>query len=81
MAEALILRIGNLIPELLAHALSILCLFQTAGTIAPFFLQTVPNHLNDLFIGIKGYFHNKYLHFSSTAAIADKKLKPPPKPP
>ena len=50
VTEALELRISDLIPKFFTHTLILLCPLQTTGAIPAGALQTVPNHLDNLFV-------------------------------
>ena len=46
MAEALEIRVRDLLPEFLADALILFCTFQSAGTVTAGTFQTVTDHLH-----------------------------------
>ena len=57
MAIAYVVRVGDLLPELLANALIFLRALHTAGAIAAGALQAVPDGLNHFFIFIEPNCH------------------------
>ena len=52
VAEAVIIRVRDLIPEFLAHALIFLRALSTAGAVAPGTLQAVPDGLDHFLVFI-----------------------------
>jgi len=52
MAEALVVGISDLLPELLTYALIVLCPLQSAGAIAACPLETVPDGLDHFLVVI-----------------------------
>ena len=52
MAIALVLGIGDLIPEFLTHTLILLRPFQTAWAVATGALETLPDHPDYFFVFI-----------------------------
>ena len=59
MAVTHIIRIRNLLPELLANALILLRTLKSAGTVSTRLLQTILNHLYDFPILIEPNCHIK----------------------
>ena len=61
MAVALEIRIGNLILKLLAHTFGCLCAFSAAGTVSAGALESFPDGIDNLLIGIELDFHVRHL--------------------
>ena len=57
MAIALEIRVGDLLPEFLAHASGVLRPLQAAGTVAAGALQPLPDSRYDLFILVQPNCH------------------------
>ena len=69
MAEALVVRIGDLLPEFLADALVVLRPLQTAGAVAAGALETFPDGSHHFLIIIQPNSHVK--HFLSDIIIKE----------
>ena len=63
MAVALEIRIGNVVLKLLAHTLGSLCAFSAAGTVSAGALESFPDGIDNLLIGIELDFHVRHLFF------------------
>ena len=61
VAVALEIRIGNLILKLLAHTFGCLCAFSAAGTVSAGALESFPDGIDNLLIGIELDFHVRHL--------------------
>ena len=61
MAESLEERICNLILKLLAHTFGHLCALPAAGTVSSGALESFPDGIDDLLIGIELDFHVRHL--------------------
>jgi hypothetical protein len=61
VAVALEIRIGNLILKLLAHTFGCLCAFSAAGTVSAGALESFPDDIDNLLIGIELDFHVRHL--------------------
>ena len=61
MAKPLEIRIGDLVPEFLAHALGILGPLQAAGAVAPGAFKTLPDGFDNFLIWVQNYFHKMHL--------------------
>ena len=61
MAESLEERICNLILKLLAYTLDRLCALPAAGTVSAGALESFPDGIDDLLIGIELDFHVRHL--------------------
>ena len=61
MAESLEARICNLILKLLAHTFGCLCALSAAGTVSSGALESFPDGIDDLLIGIELDFHVRHL--------------------
>ena len=61
MAKSLEARICNLILELLAHTFSSLCAIPAAGTVSAGALESFPDGIDNLLIGIELDFHVRHL--------------------
>ena len=57
MAVALVIRVGDLILELLTHTLGSLRALQSAGTVPAGTFQALADGVDDLLIGIELDFH------------------------
>ena len=69
MAETMIVRIRNLLPELFADALILLHPLQTTGAIASGTLQTVFDHLYHFLIFIQPNCHTAFPPFQGKLQI------------
>ena len=61
MAESLEARICNLILKLLAHTFGCLCALPAAGTVSAGALESFPDGIDNLLIGIELDFHVRHL--------------------
>lgn len=61
MAESLEARICNLILKLLAHTFGRLCALPAAGTVSAGALESFPDGIDNLLIGIELDFHVRHL--------------------
>ena len=61
MAEALVIRVGDLLPEFLADALIVLRALQTAGAIPPGAFQPLPDGLNHFLILVQTNRHTEHI--------------------
>ena len=61
MAESLEERICNLILKLLAHTFGCLCAFSASGTVSAGALESFPDGIDNLLIGIELDFHVRHL--------------------
>ena len=61
MAESLEERICNLILKLLAHTFGRLCALPAAGTVSSGALESFPDGIDNLLIGIEVDFHVRHL--------------------
>ena len=61
MAVALEIRIGDLILKLLAHTFGRLCALPAAGTVSSGALESFPDGIDNLLIGIELDFHVRHL--------------------
>ena len=61
MAESLEERICNLILKLLTHTLACLCALPAAGTVSSGALESFPDGIDNLLIGIELDFHVRHL--------------------
>jgi len=61
VAVALEIGIGDLILELLTHTLGCLCAFSAAGTVSAGALESFPDGVDDLLVGIELDFHVRRL--------------------
>ena len=61
MAESLEERICNLILKLLAHTFGRLCALPAAGTVSAGALESFPDGIDNLLIGIELDFHVRHL--------------------
>ena len=61
MAVALVIRVGDLILELLTHTLGRLCALQSAGAVPAGALESFPDGIDNLLIGIELDFHVRHL--------------------
>jgi len=61
VAVALEIRISNLILKLLAHTFGCLCAFSAAGTVSAGALESFPDGIDNLLIGIELDFHVRHL--------------------
>ena len=61
MADPLEARICNWILELLAHTFGCLCVFSAAGTVSAGALESFPDGIDNLLIGIELDFHVRHL--------------------
>ena len=61
MAVALVIRVGNLILELLTHTLGSLRALQSAGAVLAGTFQALADGIHDLLIGIELDFHVRHL--------------------
>ena len=61
MAVALVIRVGDLILELLTHTLGSLRALQSAGTVPAGALESFPDGIDNLLIGIELNFHVRHL--------------------
>lgn len=57
MAETLVIRVSDLLPEFFAHALILLRPLQAAGAVTAGTLQALPDQLDHLCILIQPYSH------------------------
>ena len=65
VAESLEIRIGDLILELLTHTLGSLRALQSAGTVSAGALESFPDGIDNLLIGIELDFHVRHLFLVS----------------
>ena len=63
MAESLEERICNLILKLLTHTFGCLCALPAAGTVSSGALESFPDGIDNLLIGIELDFHVRHLFF------------------
>ena len=63
MAVAFEIRIGNLLPEFLTHALIVLGSLQPAGAIATGSFQAIPNGLDHFLVLIQTHCHDTHTTF------------------
>ena len=61
MAVALVIRVGDLILELLTHTFGRLCALPAAGTVSAGALESFPDGIDNLRIGIELDFHVRHL--------------------
>ena len=61
MAVALVIRVGDLILELLTHTLGSLRALQSAGAVPAGALESFPDGIDNLLIGIELDFHVRHL--------------------
>ena len=61
MAVALVIRVGDLILELLTHTFGRLCALPAAGTVSAGALESFPDGIDNLLIGIELDFHVRHL--------------------
>ena len=61
MAVALVIRVGDLILELLTHTFGRLCALPAAGTVSSGALESFPDGIDNLLIGIELDFHVRHL--------------------
>ena len=61
MAVALVIRVGDLILELLTHTFGCLRALQSAGTVSAGALESFSDGIDDLLIGIELDFHVRHL--------------------
>ena len=61
MAVALEIRVGDLILEFLTHTFGCLCAFSAAGTVSAGALESFPDGIDNLLIGIELDFHVRHL--------------------
>lgn len=69
MAEALEIRVLDLVSELLAHALRLRSAFQAAGTITAGLFQTILDRLHHLLVRIQRDFHRDSPPFAPAGLI------------
>ena len=65
MAVALVIRVGDLILELLTHTFGRLRALQSAGAVPAGALETLTDGVDDLLIGIELDFHVRHLFLVS----------------
>ena len=65
MAVALVIRVGDLILELLTHTLGRLCALPAAETVSSGALESFPDGIHNLLIGIELDFHVRHLFLVS----------------
>jgi hypothetical protein len=63
VAESLEERICNLILKLLTHTFGCLCALPAAGTVSSGALESFPDGIDNLLIGIELDFHVRHLFF------------------
>ena len=61
MAVALKMGVSDLILKLLAHTFGCLCAFSAAGTVSAGALESFPDGIDNLLIGIELDFHVRHL--------------------
>jgi hypothetical protein len=61
VAVALVIRVGDLILELLTHTFGRLCALPAAGTVSAGALESFPDGIDNLRIGIELDFHVRHL--------------------
>ena len=74
MAESLEIRIGNLILKLLAHTFGCLCALPAAGTVSAGALESFPDGIDNLLIGIELDFHVRHLFLDCGFIIPQDKV-------
>ena len=74
MAESLEERICNLILKLLAHTLACLCALPAAGTVSAGALESFPDGIDNLLIGIELDFHVRQLFLDCGFIIPQDKV-------
>ena len=74
MAESLEARICNLILKLLAHTFGRLCALPAAGTVSSGALESFPDGIDNLLIGIELDFHVRHLFLDCGFIIPQDKV-------
>ena len=74
VAVALEIRIGDLILKLLAHTFGCLCAFSAAGTVSAGALESFPDGVDNLLIGIELDFHVRHLFLDCDFIIPQDKV-------
>ena len=74
VAVALEIRIGNLILKLLAHTFGCLCALPAAGTVSTGALESFPDGIDNLLIGIELDFHVRHLFLDCGYIIPQDKV-------
>ena len=74
MAESLEARICNLILKLLTHTLGCLCAFPAAGAVSAGALESIPDGMDNLLIGIELDFHVRHLFLDCGFIIPQDKV-------
>ena len=73
MAESLEVRICNLILKLLAHTFGRLCALSAAGTVPAGALESFPDGIDNLLIGVALDFHVRHLFLDCGCIIPQDK--------
>ena len=74
MAKSLEERICNLILKLLAHTFGCLCAIPAAGTVSAGALESFPDSVDNLLIGIELDFHVRHLFLDCGFIIPQDKV-------
>ena len=74
MAVALVIRVGDLILELLTHTFGCLCALPAAGTVSAGVLESFPDSIDNLLIGIELDFHVRHLFLDCGFIIPQDKV-------
>lgn len=74
MAESLEARICNLILKLMAHTFGCLCALPAAGAVSTGALESFPDGINNLLIGIELDFHVRHLFLDCGFIILQDKV-------
>ena len=74
VAESLEARIGSLILKLLEHTFGRLCALQSAGTVSTGALESFPDGVDNLLIGIELDFHVRHLFLDCGFIIPQDKV-------
>ena len=61
MTVALVIRVGDLVLELLTHTFGRLCALPAAGAVSAGALESFPDGIDNLLIGIELDFHVRHL--------------------
>ena len=74
MTVALVIRVGDLILELLTHTFGRLCALPAAGTVSSGALESFPDGIDNLLIGIELDFHVRHLFLDCGFIIPQDKV-------
>ena len=75
VAVALKIRVGDLILEFLTHTYGCLCAFSAAGTVPAGALESFPDGIDNLLIGIELDFHVRHLFLDCGFIIPQEIVK------